>query len=133
MPLTSESAQLMISASHDKARELGVAISTAIIDADGNLFAFGRMERAHWLTISVSQAKAYTGSMLRRDGEELQKMRPELFPALAAIQGRGLLPNPSVTTLREGNRVIAGIGCSGATNEAEDKECAFAARDAFTT
>lgn len=44
-----------------------------------------------------------------------------------------LLPNPSVTTLREDGRVIAGIGCSGATNEAEDKVCAHAARDAFAT
>ena len=44
MPLTSEAARRMISASQEKARELGVAVSTAIVDAEGRLFAFERME-----------------------------------------------------------------------------------------
>jgi uncharacterized protein GlcG (DUF336 family) len=44
MALPSEIAQRMIRVSQDKARELGVAVSTAIVDADGRLFAFARME-----------------------------------------------------------------------------------------
>jgi glc operon protein GlcG len=130
MPLTSEIAQRMISASHDKARELGVAVSTAILDAEGRLFAFGRMEGTHWLSIEVCQAKAFTGALLRRDGTDLQGMAPDTVAALAAIHGRGLMTMASVTTLREGDRLIAGIGCSGATDD-QDGECARAARDAY--
>ena len=71
MPLTAEVAQRMIRASQDKARELGVAVSTAILDPEGRLFAFGRMEDAPWIAIEVSQAKAFTGALLRRDGADL--------------------------------------------------------------
>ena len=48
MPLTSEAVRRMISASQEKARELGVAVSTAIVDAEGRLFAFERMEGSRW-------------------------------------------------------------------------------------
>lgn len=130
MPLTTEAAQRMIRASHEKARELGVAVSTAIFDANGRLFAFGRMEDAHWISVEVSQSKAYTGALLRRDGPEVQKMAPATFAAISSLQPRGLLAAGSVTTLHEGDAVIAGIGCSGATDD-QDGECARAARDAY--
>ena len=54
MPLTSEAARRMISASQEKARALGVAVSTAIVDAEGRLFAFGRMEGSRWISVEVS-------------------------------------------------------------------------------
>jgi uncharacterized protein GlcG (DUF336 family) len=120
----------MIQASQEKAREIGVAVSTAIVDADGRLYAFARMEGAHWISIEVSQAKAYTAALLRRDGPDIQQMAPAMFTALANLQSRGLMPAGSVTTLRENDVVIAGIGCSGATDE-QDGECAHAARDAY--
>lgn len=131
MPLTPEAAQQMIRASQDRAREIGVAVSTAIVDADGRLFAFGRMEGAHWISVEVSQAKAFTGALLRRDGPDLQQMQPAVLSALSAAQNRALMPMGSVTTLREGGVVIAGIGCSGATDD-QDGECARAARDAYS-
>jgi len=131
MPLTQEAAQRMIRASQEKAREIGVAVSTAIVDAEGRLFAFQRMDGAPWISIEVSQAKAFTGALLRRDGPDIQQMAPGMFNALSAIQGRGLMPAGSVTTLREDGVVIAGIGCSGATDE-QDGECAHAARDAYS-
>jgi uncharacterized protein GlcG (DUF336 family) len=131
MPLDPETTQRMIRASQDKARDLGVAVSTAIVDADGRLLAFSRMEGAHWISIEVCQAKAFTGALLRRDGPDIQQMAPAMFSALASLQHRGLMPAGSVTTLREGDRVIAGIGCSGATDE-QDGECAHAARDAYS-
>jgi uncharacterized protein GlcG (DUF336 family) len=130
MALTAEAAQRMILASQAKAREIGVAVCTAIFDAEGRLFAFGRMDGAPWLSIEVSQSKAFTGALLRRDGPELQQMQPAMLSALSALHSRALMPLGSVTTLREGDQVIAGIGCSGATDE-QDGECAHAARDAY--
>jgi uncharacterized protein GlcG (DUF336 family) len=132
MALTIELALRMIKASHDKAGELGIHVSTAIVDAEGRLFAFGRMEDAPWSSVEVSQAKAFTGALFRRDGPELQQVPSDLVTALAAAHGRGLLRLDSVTTLREGGRVIAGIGSSGATDD-QDGECARAARDAYSS
>jgi glc operon protein GlcG len=130
MPLTAEIAQRMIQASQDKARELGVAVCTAIMDANGRLFAFGRMTDAPWISIEVSQGKAFTGALMGRDGPDLQQMAPAMVSSLSMLHGRGLIPMGSVTTLREGDTLIAGIGCSGATDE-QDGECAHAARDAY--
>ena len=130
MPLTTDAAQQMILASQEKARQLGVAVSTAIVDSDGRLYAFGRMDGAHWISIEVSQAKAYSAALLRRDGPDLQQMAPATLSALSMLQGRAVMPMGSVTVLREGDAVIGGIGCSGATDE-QDGECAHAARDAF--
>ena len=131
MPLTSEAVRRMISASQEKARELGVAVSTAIVDAEGRLFAFERMEGSRWISVEVSQAKAYTGALLGRDGPDLAQMAPAALAGLAAMHGRALMPSGSVTTLREGDQLVAGIGCSGATDE-QDGECAHAARDAYS-
>lgn len=130
MSLTGAAARRMIDASQEKARELGVAVSTAIVDAEGRLFAFERMEGSRWISVEVSQAKAYTGALLGRDGPDLAEMAPTSLAALAAMHHRALMPSGSVTTLREGNQLVAGIGCSGATDD-QDGECAHAARDAY--
>ena len=130
MPLTNEAVRRMISASQDKARELGVAVSTAIVDDEGRLFAFERMEGSRWISVEVAQAKAYTGALLGRDGPDLAQMAPGMLASLAAMHQHAVMPAGSVTTLREGNRLVAGIGCSGATDE-RDGECAHAARDAY--
>lgn len=132
MPLTTEVAARMIQASQAKARELGVAVSTAIVDAEGRLYAFARMDGAHWISVEVAQGKAFTGALLRRDGPAVQQMQPAMLAAISQLHGRAVLPAGSVTTLRENDVVIAGIGCSGATDE-QDGECAAAARDAYTT
>ncbi|RLT35213.1 MAG: hypothetical protein DWI59_04330 [Chloroflexi bacterium] len=131
MPLTNEVARRMIAASQQKARELGVTVSTAIVDAEGRLFTFERMEGSRWISVEVSQAKAYTGALLGRDGPELAQMAPASLAALSTMHHHALMPNGSVTTLREDGVLIAGIGCSGATDE-QDGECAHAARDAYS-
>jgi len=128
--LTAANAAQMIQASQDKARETGVAVCTAIVDADGRLFAFARMEGVHWLSIEVAQAKAFTGALLRRDGADLQNMNPAVLSALSVMYGGKLLAMGSVTPVRQDGVVIASVGCSGATDE-QDGECARAARDAY--
>ena len=135
MFLTEEIAQRMICASQQTARGLGMAVSTAIVDAEGRLFAFGRMDGTHWLSIDAAQAKAFTGALLRQDGAALQQVPAATISAVSLMQGRAVLPMGSVTVLRDTNgSVMAGIGCSGigspgATDE-QDGECARAARDA---
>lgn len=133
MPLTQEIAQRMIVASHERAGELGISVSTAIVDAEGRLFAFGRMDGAHWISVDVSQAKAFTAALFRRDGAELaERMNPAFLASLTAMHDGKVFPAGSVTPVREGEVVVAGVGCSGGTDE-QDGECAHAARAAFAT
>jgi glc operon protein GlcG len=130
MPLSSETAVRLINASQEEARKLGVAVSTAIVDADGHLFAFARMDDARWVSIETAQAKAYTGALFGRDGPDLQQVNPTVLSALSTMHGHALLAMGSVTTLHDGPHLIAGIGCSGATDD-QDAQCAHAARKAY--
>ena len=132
MPLTTEVGNRMIGAAQAKARELGIAVSTAIYDAEGRLYAFSRMDGTPWISVEVSQAKAFTGALLGRDGADLQKMDSNMLLSLADIQRRGLFATPSVTVVREDGKVVAGVGCSGGTDP-QDGECGAAARDAFSS
>jgi glc operon protein GlcG len=133
MSMSAGAAQRMIAASHDCAEGLGVAISTAIFDAEGRLFAFGRMPDAHWISVEVAQSKAFTGALLQSDGADLVAMPEAVLAALSAIQPRGLMVLESVTVVRSASgAVIAGIGCSGSTDD-KDHKCAKAARDAYLT
>lgn len=131
MPLTSEAAKRVIEAAEAKARELNLAISTTIFDAEGRLFAFSRMDSARWSTVEVSQAKAFAAVLFRREGPELQQIAPTTITAMAAAHHRGILPTASATVLREGDQVIGSIGCSGAPSDELDADCAHAGRDAL--
>jgi glc operon protein GlcG len=128
--LTASICQLMITESHAMANEIGVQISTAIVDSEGRLNAFSRMDQANWLSVEVSQAKAFTGALLRRDGPDLQKMDSRVFLALAGVYGRGLLQAASISVVISDGSLVASIGCSGATDD-QDGQCARAARDAY--
>jgi glc operon protein GlcG len=130
MTLTSDDAWRMITASQDKARELGILISTAIVDAEGRLCAFARMDGAGWGSIEVAQAKAFTAALFRRDGTDVQQIPAATVASLSNIFGRGLIASASITPLLDGDQLIAGIGCSGASDD-QDAECAHAARRAY--
>jgi len=58
--LSSEPAQRMVDEAAAKAREIGVSENVAILDDEGNLKAFSRMDRAPILSIEIAQNKAYT-------------------------------------------------------------------------
>ena len=131
MSLSYEKALELIAASHEHARGLGISVATAIVDVDGRLIAFGRMEGVHWVSIEVAQSKAYTGSLLRMEGSGLQAMDRSILAQLGIMHGKAVVPLASVTLLRdEARHVVASIGCSGGTDD-EDGECARAARAAF--
>ena len=93
--------------------------------------AYERDEVQMPLTSEIAQRMIKASQDKARE-PDLQQMPATSITALSAIHGRGVMPMGSVTILREGDQVIAGIGCSGATDE-QDGECAHAARDAFAS
>ncbi len=55
-----ESAIKMINAAHEKAKEIGVTITVAIVDESGVQKAFGRMDNAPLISVKASLKKALT-------------------------------------------------------------------------
>ncbi|HEY2223306.1 heme-binding protein [Actinomycetospora sp.] len=60
--VTAEFAQELIDAAASKAVEIGVPMVISIVDHDGTLKAFRRMDGAPLLSVEIAQNKAYTAA-----------------------------------------------------------------------
>lgn len=69
--MTSALAEKAIQAARAKAREIGIPISVAIVDAGRNLVAFLREDDALLGTIEAAQAKAYTARTVNMKTSDL--------------------------------------------------------------
>ena len=58
--ITIEAAQRMIAAAEAKAREMNIPMCIAVVDSDGTLKAFSRMDGAALLSVQIAQDKAFT-------------------------------------------------------------------------
>jgi uncharacterized protein GlcG (DUF336 family) len=126
MALTSEEALRMVVASHAKAAEAGMAISTAVVDAGGHLLAMARMEKASWLTGDSAHALAYTSAGFGTAGAKLARMAAApWFQALTVQSGGMVVAGHGSLAIKRDGVVEGGIGCSGASDEV-DLACAEA-------
>jgi len=63
--LTQEGAMIILRGALDKAQNLGLAASVAVVDDGGHLLAFGRSEEAELYSVAISQAKARSAALTR--------------------------------------------------------------------
>ena len=97
-----------------------------MVDPNGDLVTFARMDGAQLASIAISQHKARTAARYRRptrafeDG--VQKFGFNYLLTLDdVIASRGGIP------LVEGGKLIGAIGCSGGTGSQDDTVCSAAA------
>jgi uncharacterized protein GlcG (DUF336 family) len=108
-----------------KAAEIGVAMSVAMVDSEGGLLFFSRMEGSLPVSTELAVSKAYTSAILRMSTLELGRLAGP-GGALYGIQnthgGRIVLFGGGVPLLLAG-RVAGALGISGGTVE-EDVQVA---------
>ena len=124
---SSELAQKLVAAAAAKARELGVSENVAILDDDGNLKAFTRMDGAPILTIEMAQNKAYTAllGVSTHDFFNFIQGDPSLLagiPTLARVAAWG-----GGFPIKVDEEIVGAIGISGAPAVQNDVDCAKAA------
>jgi uncharacterized protein GlcG (DUF336 family) len=120
-----------IEAATAKARELGVEVSVAVVDAGGNLVAFLRMDGAEIAGPALAVDKAYTAVANRIATAELaQQAAPggPLFGLHSCGGGRFVIFGGGIP-VRAGDVVVGGVGVSGAAVD-QDVRCAEAGRAA---
>ncbi len=121
-------AQRMIAAAHAEALRRSILVSAAVVDAGGNLVAFGRMDGAEIAGPVLAVDKAYTAVANRIATSELATLAApggELFGLHANGGGRFVIFGGGVPVTVDGT-VVGGVGVSGAS-AAEDEACALAA------
>ena len=121
-PISLVRAQAAITAAMAEAEQRGWALNVAVVDAGGNLVAFGRMDGAQLASISISEHKARAAATFRRptkvfeDG--VQKSDNKYLLSLdGVIASRGGIP------LVEFGKLIGAIGCSGGAGSQDEAAC----------
>jgi len=121
-------AQEIIDRAHGKARDLGIRVTVAVVDAGGLLVALARMDGAAPLTSQVAESKAVGAVMLHRDGAavaDLAKDRPGFFSVADRLTRMPIVPGLGSVLVKKDDAVVGAVGVSGGRPE-QDLECAQA-------
>ena len=114
-----EQARGVVTAAMTKAKELGVKMKIAIVDAGANLKAFARMDGAWLGSIDISMKKAKTARYFDFNTGDIGKLSQpggSLFGIEHSNGGLITFPGGVPIKNREG-QVIGAIGVSGSTVE----------------
>ena len=121
-PIAMERAQAAIQAAVAEANKRGWALNITVVDPNGDLITFARMDGAQLASIAISQHKARTAARYRRpthafeDGVQKASFN-YLLTLDDVIASRGGIP------LIEGGKLIGAIGCSGGTGSQDETVC----------
>jgi uncharacterized protein GlcG (DUF336 family) len=124
--ISMDRAQALVKAAVDEATKRGWAMNVAVVDPNGDLVAFGRMDGAQLASVPISQHKARVAARYRRPTkafeDAVQKLGFNYILTLDdVIASRGGIP------LVEGGKIIGAIGCSGGTGSQDEATCNAAA------
>ena len=136
MPLSSLQAHTAIDGAESKAREMGLPVVIAVLDAGAHLKAFRRMDGAVLASIDIAIRKASTAVLFQANSEAVwEYCKPGApAPGLELTNG-GLAPFGGGIPLKGSDgQVIGALGVSGGavTQDVEVAKAGFAAFQALT-
>jgi uncharacterized protein GlcG (DUF336 family) len=126
--LNLDTARSIVERAQGKAREIGIHVTVAVVDAGGLLVALERMDAAPPLSPQVAEAKAVGAVMLHRDGGalgDLARERPGFFAVADRLTRVPIVPGLGSVLVRHESLVVGAVGVSGGRPE-QDLECALA-------
>ncbi len=124
--ITADKAKQAIEASEAKANELGITVSTAIVDDYGVLLAFSRMDGALHISPRFSQAKAHTSAALGLPSADVANYVGDGKPYQGAntfFAGEWMVIAGGLPVKMNG-KVVGGIGVGGSMDVNQDVQCA---------
>jgi uncharacterized protein GlcG (DUF336 family) len=130
--VTLQTAQAIVAAAEQGARDIGVPMNIAVVDEGANLVAFARMDGAWLGSIDIALGKAFTARAFDLGTEELAPMSQPgqpLYGITATNHGRVVIL-PGGLPLKAGGVVVGAIGVSGG-EVAQDQQVAEAGAAAF--
>lgn len=125
-----ETAEALVAAAQAKAADMGIAAAVAVVDGDGTLKAFARMDGCPLLPVRIAQQKAWTAISFGMSTDAWWDMVKEDAPLLHGItHQKDVIVFAGGVPVTDGDEVIGGIGVSGGhyTQDQEIAEAALAA------
>jgi glc operon protein GlcG len=121
-PVSLETAKKLIAAAEAEAAKHRWKMNIAVVDPNGDLVHFSRMDGAQLASIAISQGKARTSARYRRETRVFYNAFETGHPYLATLDP-ALVASPGGLPLVEGGKLIGAIGCSGGTGDQDAATC----------
>lgn len=122
MSITLERARQVLSAAEAEAKKRNWKMNIAVVDPNGDLIYFARMDGAMLPSIGIAQGKALTAARWRRESRLFYNAMEAGRSFIPTID-KTLVANPGGYPLIENGKVIGGIGCSGGTGDQDALIC----------
>ena len=127
--ITLEAAKKMVAAGEAEARKNGWNVAITIVDANGDLILFQKLDETQPGSIAVSQGKARAAALFKRPSKALEEAIAGGKTAFLTVDG--IVPMQGGVPVVVDGKVIGAVGVSGVTS-AQDEQVALAATAVLT-
>ena len=117
-----EQASKLMAAADAEAKKRNWKMNIAIVDTNGELVQFERMEGAQIASVTISINKARTAARFRRESRLFYNAFEGGHGYVATLDPT-LVASPGGFPLVEGGKLIGAIGCSGGTGDQDAAIC----------
>ncbi|WP_441997671.1 GlcG/HbpS family heme-binding protein [Microvirga sp. 2TAF3] len=121
-PINLDRAKQILAAAENEARKRNWKMNIAVVDPNGELIHFARMDGAQLASIGISQNKARTAARWRRETRVFYNLFETNHPYVATLDPL-LAASPGGFPLVEDGKLIGAIGCSGGTGDQDALVC----------
>jgi glc operon protein GlcG len=117
-----ERAKQVMAAAEAEAKKRNWKMNIAVVDTNGELVHFSRMEGAQIASVPISIGKARTAARFRRESRVFYNAYETGHSYIATLDP-GLVASPGGFPLVEGGKLIGAVGCSGGTGDQDAAIC----------
>jgi len=117
-----ERAKQVMSAAEAEAKKRNWKMNIAVVDTNGELVHFSRMEGAQIASVNISIGKARTSARFRRESRLFYNTFDTGHGYVSTLDPT-LVASPGGFPLAEGGKLIGAIGCSGGTGDQDAAVC----------
>ncbi len=121
-----EQAKQLMAAAEAESKKRNWKMNIAIVDTNGELVMFERMEGAQIASVTISANKARTAARYRRESRLFYNAFEAGHHYVATLDPM-LVASPGGFPLIENGKLIGGIGCSGGTGDQDALICKIGA------
>ena len=117
-----ERAKQVMAAAEAEAKKRNWKMNIAVVDTNGELVHFSRMEGAQIASGTISVGKARTAARFRRESRLFYNAYETGHPYVSTLDPT-LVASPGGFPLVEGGKLIGAVGCSGGTGDQDAVIC----------